>query len=57
MKRKHPVLKKYLFRERQIREGILGELKKVENERARIREKELEHELKIIERALQRYEK
>lgn len=57
LKRKHPVLKKYLFRERQIREGILGELKKVENERARIREKELEHELKIIERALQRYEK
>ncbi len=56
LKMKHPVLKEFLLREKQIKEGICRELKKLENERVRSREKELKYELELIEKALQRYE-
>lgn len=54
--KRHPVLKKYLEREKKLREDILDKLEKADGEAARKRLKEIEEEMQFITAALKKYE-
>ncbi len=56
LKRRHPVLLKYLLRERRIRQDILRKLEENDNPRAAGRKQEIEKEQQLISAALRRYE-
>ncbi|MDO4518980.1 MAG: class I SAM-dependent methyltransferase [Eubacteriales bacterium] len=55
LEQKHPVLKQYLEREWKIHEKIVDQLQKQDTETAKSRLGEVEHEMTVIRKALERF--
>lgn len=55
LRKKHPVLFRYLLREKKLKEELVQKLREQSGEAARVRRKELQHELERNQKALEAF--